>query len=141
MLFGISSMGTRELLATSLRARGAVGLVIDGGVREVRALREVRFPVFARAVHARGTVKATPRSANVPIVLAGEGVNPGAVVVADDAGVAVVARDTVAAVARAPEAREAKEAGTRARLAAGELGLDLYGMRERLAKAGLKYLD
>ncbi len=130
-----------ELLATSFRARGAVGLVIDGGVRDVKALREMRFPVFARAVHARGTVKATPGSANVAIVLAGEVVRPGDVVVADDDGVAIVPRIDAAAVASAAAAREAKEEETRKRLAAGELGLDLYGMRERLAKAGLRYED
>ena len=130
-----------DLLATSFRARGAVGLVIDGGVRDVKDLREMRFPVFPRAVHAKGTVKATLGSVNVPIVCAGVQVHPGDVVIADDDGVVVVPAADAAEVASAAEAREANERAKRARLAAGELGLDIYDMRDRLAKAGLRYID
>src|SRR6202163_3437168 len=130
-----------DLLATSFRARGAVGLVIDAGCRDVADLRDMGFPVWSKAVHAKGTVKATIGSVNTPIICAGALVHPGDVVVADDDGVVIVPKLQAAKVAAAAAAREAKEAGTRRRLAAGELGLDVYGMRESLAKAGLKYFD
>ncbi|MCC6610945.1 MAG: 4-carboxy-4-hydroxy-2-oxoadipate aldolase/oxaloacetate decarboxylase [Burkholderiales bacterium] len=130
-----------ELLATSYRARGAKGLVIDAGCRDVRSLTEMGFPVWSRGVSARGTVKSTVGAVNVPVVCAGTLVNPGDVVVADDDGVVVVPRAAAAEVAAAAAAREAKEGATRERLAAGELGLDLYGMREKLAAAGLRYVD
>ncbi len=130
-----------ELLATSYRARGAAGLIIDAGCRDTAELRDMGFPVWAKAVHAKGTVKATVGSVNTPIICAGALVHPGDVVLADDDGVVIVPKAQAAAVAAAAAAREAKEAGTRRRLAAGELGLDVYGMRESLAKAGLKYVD
>jgi 4-hydroxy-4-methyl-2-oxoglutarate aldolase len=128
-----------DLLATSFRARGAMGLVLDAGCRDTAILRDMQFPVWAKAVHARGTVKATVGSVNTPIVCAGALVHPGDVIVGDDDGVVVVPKRHAARVAAAAAAREAKEDGTRQRLAAGELGLDVYGMRESLAKAGLEY--
>jgi 4-hydroxy-4-methyl-2-oxoglutarate aldolase len=130
-----------DLLATSLMARGVVGLVIDAGVRDVRALTEMKFPVWSRAVSAKGTVKSTLGSVNIPVICAGTLVHPGDVVVADDDGVVVVPRRQAAEVEKKAAARTANEEDKRKRLAAGELGLDMYKMREALAKAGLTYVD
>lgn len=130
-----------ELLATSIKARGAKGIVLDMGCRDAAEISEMKFPVWSRAISARGTVKATLGSVNVPVVVAGLNVRPGDVVVADDDGVVLVPRAEAAKVAAAGAEREKKEAATRVRLQKGELGLDIYGMRKPLEEKGLKYID
>ena len=130
-----------ELLATSLKTLGAKGIILDIGCRDAAEISEMKFPVWSRAISAKGTVKATVGSVNVPVVCAGQVVKPGDVIVADDDGVCVVPRMEAPEVAKAGEEREKKEAGSRARLQKGELGLDIYDMRKALAEKGLKYVD
>jgi len=130
-----------ELLATSIKARGAKGIILDMGCRDAAEISGMKFPVWSRAISAKGTVKASVGSVNVPVVCGGMAVKPGDVIVADDDGVVVVDRKRASEVAKAGEEREEKEAGSRERLQKGELGLDIYGMRKKLEEQGLKYID
>jgi 4-hydroxy-4-methyl-2-oxoglutarate aldolase len=130
-----------DLLATSLKALGVKGIILDVGARDSAEITEMKFPVWSRAINAKGTVKATIGSVNIPVVCAGVSIKPGDVIVADDDGVVVVDRKKAKEVAQAAEEREKKEAGTRARLQKGEIGLDIYGMRKSLEEKGLKYID
>ena len=130
-----------ELLGVSCQAHGIAGLIIDAGVRDTTELAAMNFPVWAKAVSAQGTVKATPGDVNIPVVCAGAMINPGDVIVADADGVVVVPREKAAEVAQASEQRIAKEEKTRQRLRAGELGLDFYGMRAKLVEMGVEFVD